>query len=144
MGNDSNILDSVIWKHLPHEIVRKIVLLSDPSIDTRLYFKIPPRRLDERKSWRLWYLLKSHDGIIYNLETSSLHIFRVPGKHIIHRLVELNIHDEWMTILNENEKPHSVETYDDNGDCVISCSTDVFYTELRVLLKGSRHNLANV
>lgn len=144
MGHDSNILDRVIWKHLPTEIVRKIILLSEPSIDVRLYFKISPKRLDERRSWRLWYLLKSHDGIIYNLETQSLHIFRIPGKHIIHRPIELNLYDEWMTILNENEKPHSIETYRDNGDYVISSSMDVFYTELRVLLKGSNHNLANV
>jgi len=139
-------MNSLIWRNLPSELIRAIVLLSDPNIDTRLYFEIPTKRLDESRSWCVWYLLKSHDGIVYNLETQTLHNFRIPGQHIVRRPIELNIYDEWMTVLNQNEKVHSIETYYQNGDYVITCATNSFYTELRVLLKGSglHHNLANV
>jgi hypothetical protein len=137
MGNDSNILDCVIWKRLPVELIRAIVILSDPSIDTRLYFKIHPKRIDETRSWRLWYLLKSHDGLVYNLETKTLHNFRIIGQHIIRRPIDFNRVDQWMNVLNEIEQPHSLEIYYENGDYTLTCSSISFYTELRVLLKGS-------
>jgi hypothetical protein len=130
-------MNSLIWRNLPCEIIRAIVLLSDPCIDTRLYFKIPPGKLSEQRSWRLWYLLKSHDGLVYNLETQTLHIFRIPGSHIIRGPVECNIIDEWMTVFNETGKYHSLETYSRNGDYMCTPSDTVFYTEMRVLLKGS-------
>jgi hypothetical protein len=130
-------MNSLIWRNLPSELIRAIVLLSDPIIDTRLYFKIPPNQLDEKRSWRLWYLLNSHDGLVYNLETKTLHNFVVPGRHVIRRPMDFNRWDEWMTILNETEQPHSLEVYYENGDYAITCSSDAFYTELRVLLKGS-------
>ena len=140
-------MNSLIWRNLPSELVRAIVLLSNPSIDTRLYFNIPPSRLDETRSWRIWYLLKSHDGLVYNLETKTLHNFVIPGRHVIRRPMVLNHMDSWMTVLNETEQPHSLEIYYENGDYTVTCSSISFYTELRVLLKGSgilHHNFANV
>jgi hypothetical protein len=130
-------MNSLIWRNLPSELIRTIVLLSDPNIDTRLYFNIPPNRIDESRSWRLWYLLKSHDGLVYNLETQALHIFVITGRHIIRRPVDFKRLDEWMTVLNENEQPHSLEVYYENGDYTFTSSSVAFYTELRVLLKGS-------
>jgi hypothetical protein len=128
---------SLIWKHLPTDLVRLIVTLSDPTIDTRLYFGIPPKKLDEDRGWRLWYLLKSHDGLVYNLESQALHILRIPGRHVVRRPIDFNRLDAWMTVFNEHEKTHTLETYYENGDYVFTCSTVAFYTEMRVLLRGS-------
>jgi hypothetical protein len=127
----------MIWKNLPCEIIRKIILMSDPSIDTRLYFGIPPGKISEDRCWRLWYLLKSHDGLVYNIETKTLHNFIIPGRHIIRRPIEFNSWDQWITALNETEQPHSLEIYYENGDYTVTCSSVAFYTEMRVLLKGS-------
>ena len=130
-------MDSLIWRHLPIDLIHKIVLLSEPSIDVRLYFRIHPGKISEERAWRLWYLLKSHDGLIYNLETKSLHILRIPGRHIIRRPVTFNRIDQWMTVFNETGEFHAVEAYYRNGDYLNTPSHVVFYTELRVLLKGS-------
>jgi hypothetical protein len=129
-------MNSLIWRNLPSELIRAIVLLSDPSIDTRLYFNISPGKISEDRCWRLWYLLKSHDGLVYNLNTKTLHNFVIPGQHIIRRPVEFNRLDHWMTVLNETEQPHSLGVYYENGDYTLTCSSIAFYTELRVLLKG--------
>jgi hypothetical protein len=130
-------MDSLIWRHLPTDLVRKIILLSAPTIDTRLYFKIDPNKLDEDRSWRLWFLLKSHDGLVYDSNTKSLHILRVPGRHIIHRQVDCSRVDQWMTVFNETGQNHMIEVYYKNGDYVCTSSKADFYTELRVLLKGA-------
>ena len=133
-------MNSLIWRNLPSDLIRTIVILSRPPIDTRLYFNIPPQRFDEARSWRLWYLLKSHDGLVYNLDTKTLHNFIIPGQHIVRRPVEFNRWDQWMTVLNETEQPHSLEIYSRYGDDPVKCSSissTAFYTEMRVLLKGS-------
>jgi hypothetical protein len=118
----------MIWKHLPSELIHKIVLLSNPTIDTRLYFNIHPKKINVKLQ------LYSHDGIVYNVSSKSLHIFRIPGCHIIHRPVELDAMDEWMTIFNQNERAHTIETMTIHGTHVTT-SNDSFYTEMRVLLK---------
>lgn len=130
-------MNSLIWRNLPSELIREIVILSTPSIDTRLYFGIPPGKISEERSWRLWYLLKSHDGLVYNLETQNLHIFRIPGMHIVRGPIECNRIDQWMSVFNETGKYHSLEMYSSNGDYMCTPSNDVFYTEMCVLLKGS-------
>jgi hypothetical protein len=116
-----------MYDELPCEIIRKIIIMSDPSIDTRLYFRLPPKRLD---SQRAHDLLNRHDGIV----SKSLHIFRIPGCHIIHRPVEMDSMDEWFTVFNEGGHAHSIETTTQYGTHVTS-SEDSFYTEMRVLLK---------
>ncbi len=131
-------MDPKLWKNLPIELIRKIIEASDPMIDTRLAFKIQPKKLSEARTWRLWYLLKSHDGLVYNLETESLHIFRIPGHHIIRRPLELSYIDKWMTCFNEDAKDHVVETTYPDGRFVVEPNHhEPFYTELRVLLRGS-------
>ena len=131
-------MDSKIWKNLPTELVRRIILESNPSIDVQLYFKIKPKKIDEARVWRLWYLLKSHDGLIYNLESKSLHIFRVSGCHIVRRPIELSYIDRHMTVFNEHEETHNLEITTSTG-AYLMCPNhaESFYTEMRVLLRGS-------
>ena len=132
------MLDSNIWSKLPSDLIRKIIEASEPSIDVQLYFKIRPKKLEEDRVWRLWYLLKSRDGLIYNLESNSLHIFRVPGHHIIRRPFDLSYIDKWMTCFNEDARNHTVEiTYPDGKYIVEPNHHEPFYTELQVLLRGS-------
>lgn len=131
-------MDPKIWSKLPTELVIKIIKASEPSIDVKLYFKILPNKLDEARGWRLWYLLKSHDGLIYNLETQALHILRIPGYHVVRRPYELSYTDKWMTCFNENAQDHSVEVTCPDGKYIIEPNHhEPFYTELRVLLRGS-------
>ena len=111
--------------NLPSEIIRKIIIMSDPSIDTRLYFRLPPKRLDVKLD------LYSHDGIVYIKESKSLHIFRVPGCHIIHRPVEMDSMDEWFSVFNEGGHAHVIETTTRDGTRVTSSEVS-FYTEMRV------------
>lgn len=132
------MLEPKIWSRLPTDLIRKIIEASDPTIDTQLAFKIRPKKLDEARTWRLWYLLKSHDGLVYNLETESLHIFRIPGMHIVRRPYDLSYTDKWMTCFNENAKDHVVETTFPDGRYIVEPGHhEPFYTEFRVLLRGS-------
>ena len=114
--------------NLPCEIIRKIIIMSDPSLDTRLYFRLPPKRLDVKLN------LYSHDGIVYNKTSKSLHIFRVPGCHVIHRPVEMDSMDEWFTVFNEGGHAHMIETMTPDGTHVTTTEAS-FYTEMRVLIK---------
>ena len=124
----------MIWRNLPCEIIRKIIIMSDPTIDTRLYFRLPPKRLDMKRALDLWFKLSSHDGIIYNLTSKSLHIFRIPECHVIHRPIELDAMDEWFSVFNQNESAHEIEVTT-TRDKHVTTSEASFYTEMRVLLK---------
>ena len=126
-------MNSLIWRNLPSELIHKIVLLSNPTIDTRLFFRLPPKRLDTNLAWDLWFRL-SHDRIIYNMTSKSLHIFRIPECHVIHRPVELDAMDEWYSIFNQDERPHEIEVTT-TRDKHVTRSEASFYTEMRVLLK---------
>jgi hypothetical protein len=130
-------MDSKIWMNLPTELIRKIIEESEPSIDVQLCFKIRPKKIPEAKAWRLWYLLTSHDGIIYNLESKSLHNFRWPGAHIIKRPIELNHYDDGLWVFNETGEAYTVETIEPNGIFQSYVTRDYWATELRVLLRGS-------
>ena len=130
-------MDSKIWSNLPIELIRKIIEWSEPSIDVQLCFKIHPKKIDEAKAWRLWYLLKSHDGLIYNLESKSLHNFRVAGSHIIRRPIELNYHTAGLWVFNDTEDEHMLEVISPSGSFHSCVSHDHWATEMRVLLRGS-------
>lgn len=130
-------MDHKIWKNLPTELIRRIILESNPSIDVQLYFKIKPKKIDEARAWRLWYLLKSHDGLIYNLESKSLHNFYIPGVHIIRRPIELNYHTAGLWVFNDTEDEHLVEIISSNGRFSSHLCREHWTTELRVLLRGS-------
>jgi hypothetical protein len=133
-------LDPKIWKHLPDDLIRQIIGMADISIDARLAFGILPKRLDEAKAWRLWYLLKSHDGIVYNLETESLHILRFPGAYIVRRPVQLDWIDSGLWCFNADGKEHSLEMSTTKGEFIMLPSKIPWLTELRVLLRGSGLN----
>ena len=127
-----------IWKELPYDLVRRIFSLAELSIDSRLAFGIAPKRLDEAKCWRLWYFLKSHDGLVYNLESKSLHNFIIPGHHIIRRPIELNYHTAGLLIFNESEDEYMIEMTQPCG-CFTSClSSDPWMSELCIIFKGSK------
>ena len=102
--------------------------MSDPSIDVRLYFRLPPKRLDVKLD------LYSHDGIIYFTTSKSLHIFRIPECHVIHRPIELDSTDEWFSVFNQDERAHEIEVTT-TRDKHVTTSEASFYTEMRVLLK---------
>ena len=131
-------MDSKIWSRLPNDLIRWIIEHSDPSIDVQLAFKIKPKRLDEAKSWRLWYLLKSHDGIVYNLETESLHILRIPGCHIVRRPIKLSYHTAGLTVFNDAEEDHLVEYNCHCGAFIAIRQHEAWVTEMRILFKGAR------
>ena len=130
-------MDPKVWKNLPTDLIRKIIELSYPSIDVQLCFKIPPKKLDEAKSWRLWYLLKSHDGIIYNLESKSLHILRIPVFHIIRRPIELSYHTAGLYVFNDQEEEHLLEVTAPCGCFGGKTSSLSWATEMRILFRGS-------
>ena len=130
-------MDKTIWKNLPVELIRKIIEWSEPSIDVQLCFKIPPKKIPEAKAWRLWYLLKSHDGLIYNLESKTLHNFYIPGCHIIRRPIEMNYYNDGLWVFNDTENEHIVEIISPSGKFSSLVSRDHWTTNLRVLLKGS-------
>ena len=127
-----------IWGNLPYDMVRLIIGMSEPSIDVRLAFGIRPKKLDEAKAWRLWYLLKYHDGIIYNLSTRTLHNFVIPGIHIIRRPIELSYHTAGMAVFNDTEDEYTIEMTGSDGAIICYPTTEAWVTERRILLKGSR------
>lgn len=129
-------MDRAIWSKLPTELVRKIIEESEPSIDVQLCFKIKPKKIPEAKAWRLWYLLTSHDGLIYDLESLTLHNFRIPGIYTVRRPVSL-VSDGDLWIFNQEEAPYNIEICMSNGDCLVMSRNDTWITELRVLLRGS-------
>jgi len=131
------VLDPNLWRNLPTELIRKIIERSEPSIDVQLCFKISPKKIDEAKAWRLWYLLKSHDGLVYNLESKSLHNFRVTGSHIIRRPIELNYHTAGLWVFNDTEDEHMIEIISPRGSFHSTVSNAHWATEMRVLLRGS-------
>ena len=122
---------------LPRDLVQKIIEWSSPSIDTQLAFKIRPKKIDESRAWRLWYLLKSHDGIIYNLETESLHILRMPGAYAVRRPIKLDWVQEGMWCFNADGLEHTLEMATASGGFIMVPSNLPWLTELRVLLRGS-------
>ena len=125
-----------IWKQLPHDMFREIIARVD-DIDVKLAFKIPPGKINEAKAWRLWYLLDSHDGLIYNLESKTLHSFE-RGLYSNRRPINLTHFDKWTCVFNEEEDPHTLEIVHADGSCTLEPNhTETIYTELRVLLKGS-------
>ena len=129
-------MDPNLWSKLPTDLIRRVIEESEPSIDTQLSFKIRPKKLDEGRVWRMWYLLRSHDGLVYNLETNTLHNFRMPGFHTVRTPVSLVIDDD-LWIFNQEEAVLSLEIYSPGGGVLVTPQSDQWITELRVLLKCS-------
>lgn len=120
---------------LPIHIIEKIIEMSEPSIDIRIAFGIKPKRLDEAKCWRLWWLLKSHDGIVYNLETKSLHMFG--GAHVVRRPISISYHTAGLWIFNDEEEEYTTEITCPCGCFLWEPSSAAWSTDKRVLFRGA-------
>jgi len=117
-----------IWKDLPYDMVREILSRVD-DIDVRIKFKIKPRKI-KRDSITL------NDGIIYNSETKSLHIFSNPQFHIVRRPIEFNFMVHGITYFNLDRNPHTIETTFSNGaNLVLPGETESFATKSRILVR---------
>ena len=104
------------------------------DIDTKRAVGLPPGKIDPAKAWRLWYLLNSHDGIIYNLNSKSLHVFH-EGFHMIKRPLEFN---NFTNVFNENCEHYMMEITSPNGSYInFPHHGEPVYTNLRILLRGS-------
>jgi hypothetical protein len=131
-------MDPGIWAKLPTELVRKIFdhARDHLSIDVRLAFNLIPKRIPESLGAKLWYLL-SNDGLFYNIETKTLHNFRLNGSHIIRRPVDISFLDYDLAIFNLYQKEHDLEITHDSGEYqFFPGRIDSFATEKRVILKG--------
>lgn len=116
--------------------VRRWVLLHCDR-DTRRALGALPGKLNEDRIWRLCHLLNSSQGLIYNLESKSLHCFRIPGMHIVRRPIECNWVDRQLWVFNEERNEHMLELTSDSGEYMcFPNQSDPFYTEMNVLLKG--------
>jgi hypothetical protein len=125
------------WKDLPNDLVFYIVDLSG-DIDLRRAFGFLPRKLSPERILGLHFLLNSHDGLVYNMDTKSLHILRIPGVYVVRRPIELDYVDRWAWMFNALEESHTIEISCSSGRyCFVPDARDPFYTELKVLLKGS-------
>jgi hypothetical protein len=122
-----------VWKNLPYDLVRQ-VLAFVKDIDVRIAFNILPEKLEQKRIWRIDYLLNSHDGIIYNLESKSLHVFN-QGYHMIKRPLEFN---NFTNVFNENCEDYMMEITSPNGVYInFPHHGEPVHTNLRVLLRGS-------
>lgn len=129
-------MDPEIWGKLPTDLTRKIINLADLSIDARIAFKIKPKKIPEAHAWKLWYLL-NNDGIFYNIDTKTVHNFRVPGVHIIRRPVDIAWLDDDLIIFNLNCEPHTLEIITSGGSYLCHPNqNESFATECKVILKG--------
>ena len=86
------------WKNLPIDLVRKVIEFSN-EIDTRIAFRLLPKPLKAKRVRRIEKLLETHEGIFYNFKTKSLHIFRMPGIHMIRRPLNIHSISEWGMLL---------------------------------------------
>ena len=121
-----------VWKNLPYDMVREILKYSD-DIDVRIAFKILPGKIDEAKVWRLGYLLNSHDGLVYNIDSKTLHCFEY-DMYSNRRPISLR----WPFIFNQEQAPHNLEIVRADGSCTVTPGvTDYIFTQSRILLRGS-------
>jgi hypothetical protein len=124
-----------VWQNLPYDIVREI-LRYVTDIDVRLAFKICPGKIDQEKAISLWNRLTCHDGIIYNLETTTLHYFE-NGMYSNRRPINITYIDKFTCLFNEFESPYNLEIVYPNGTCIGSSGhTEPIFTSGRVLFKG--------
>jgi hypothetical protein len=124
---------------LPTDIVLKIIDMTD-DIDLRRAFGLRPRKLDASRYRDILYALQKRDGLVYNVDTQSLHIFRIPGCSVVRRPIKLDYMDQWGAVFNLERKVHEVEITCSSGNhCTVPVSTDFFYTEFKVLLSSSWH-----
>jgi len=124
-----------VWKNLPYDLVRHIFSLADLNIDTRLAFGIRPKKLEEAKCWKFWYRLKSHDGVVYNLDTKTLHNFNPIGVHTVRRPIDLDYHTAGLVIFNSAEEEYMEEKNYPCGSFLGTVSSEPWITDAKILFK---------
>ena len=126
-----------VWKLLPDDLVLKIIELSEPTIDTKLAFKIRTKKICDRLVARIEYLLGSREGLIYNYKSTTLHDFRMQGFHIIRRPYELNWFDQNYAAFNQLNEYHNLEIYTPTGDFMFYPNhSDSSIVDNLILLRG--------
>lgn len=121
-------------------LVHRILDVADLSIDTRRELGLKPRRLWPWRIAHIGFLLRSHAGLFYNVETRALHNFRVPGSHIVRRPIEVSLTDaDGLTIFNLHQHEYSLEIYAESGSFIANpCVTATWATELPVVFITAR------
>jgi len=116
-----------IWKDLPYDMVREILSRVD-DIDVRIKFKIKPRKIKKD-------LIRLNDGVIYNSETKTLHIFSNPQFHIVRRPIEFNFTWNGISYFNIDRNHHAIECIFSNGaNLIMPCETESFVTDKKLCL----------
>ena len=106
--------------------------MSDPSIDVKLYFKIKPKKIDPS---RIEYLLGSSHGLVYNLDSNSLHDFTHPGTHVIRRPITLDwVRADGLASFNEARGVYTIESDSIKGKIHANAP---WLTYIPILIKGS-------
>jgi len=114
--------------------IQRVLDLADLSIDTRRELGIGPKRLAPWRHAHIGWLLKSHDGLFYDWETSTLHNFVVPGTHIIRRPIDISLRDDGLTIFNLSQAEYSLEMYGPLGEYMCTPGVKATWaTDLRVI-----------
>lgn len=115
-----------------NDLIPIIIEMSEPSIDVKLYFKIKPGKVDGS---RIQYLLGTRHGLIYILDSKTLHDFTQPGTHVIRRPVTLDwIRSDGLTSFNEDRATYTIEADSINGKIHANAQ---WLTYIPVLIKGS-------
>ena len=120
-------------------------IISHMDLDTKRTLGIPPKKIKEEDCWKLYYTLKSHDGLIYDTQTKTLYnFFTYPSVWSIHRPVELSMQlpeqadcSNWcMSLFNLERESFTTEIfYEDGRYLFLPDVSEPWVTELKVLLK---------
>lgn len=126
-------MDTQIWRRLPCELIEYIIRISTLSTDSKIQFKIFSK---------LNVSLPRRTGIMYNVDTFSLHVFLIPGVHIIRRPIHIDQFAADMCLFNVDGSYHMRETNDVSG-CMAILSDDYYYTEKEVLFIHESYRSSN-
>jgi hypothetical protein len=64
-------MDPNVWRHLPTDLVRRVLSLADLPIDTRLHFKLENKKLNLKNFFKNF-----RNNLVYDRETKVLWDFR--------------------------------------------------------------------
>lgn len=64
-------MDPAIWRHLPPDLIRRVLHMADLPIDTRVYFRLDPKKLNLKN-----FLKTFRTDLVYDNSTQTLWDFR--------------------------------------------------------------------
>jgi hypothetical protein len=64
-------MDPAVWRHLPTDLVRRVLSLADLPIDTRLHFKLENKKLNLKNFFKNF-----RNSLVYDNATHTLWDFR--------------------------------------------------------------------